>query len=507
MGQINVSPMRVIFLKLLICLTYLPLLIIPDFVSPKCSIAQVVRRELATQQIHVADMGAFQYVALSDLADYLGIRMFYSDKVRKVILYVGNSEVKVTAMNPFIQINDRMLQIPVETRYNEDDILVPIPYFTDLIRPLYPKQWPENIVTSKSIPSKKEANITKIKVNDKANGTLIRLSTTKKFKNKNITSRLSRNWLYVDIVDGKIAPDAVIPLNKGGTVEKVSPVQAGSMAQISFRLRKEIDPELVTISSHGNEILVSIPTEEMVSKDVLTNLENDRQKWLIDTIVLDPGHGGRDPGAIGPKGIQEKNITLKVAKRLRRLLESKLKVKVLMTRDKDVFVKLDERTSLANSAQGKLFISIHCNSNRNRRVKGSSTYFLGLAKTDESLEVALRENAVVEYEGDLSGQAQNEQEFILTAMAQNSFNHESEELAAIVQKDLNAVAKLPNRGVHQAGFRVLIGASMPNILVELAFISNPQEERLLNSNKHQNDMAQAIFKSIKKFKEKYEVGS
>ncbi len=479
--------------------------------------------------VTLPETGNFQFVALGDLAEFLDLRTFYSEKARKVILYVGGSELKITAMNPFVQIDNRMVQLPVETRYANGDILVPLQYFADLVRPLYSNRWPEELNFSKSEnsnssnpttpvvattpepapaePKTATTNISRILIEEKANGTLIRIQTAYPFNRKQVSTRVGQQWLYIDVVGGHIDTGAVRHTRPAGIVQRVVPVQTGAVTQISCQLKEDIEQKRIVVSGQGNEILISLPTLDQLSTEVLRNLERERRKWLIDTIVLDPGHGGHDPGAIGPNGVKEKDVALAVAKRVKRLLEKSLDVRVVMTRDNDSFVPLKDRTQLANSEQGKIFISIHCNANRSRRVTGATTYFLGPAKTEEALEVARRENSVINYEADSSAYAGLGAEgFILRALAQNAFNRESEDLAAIVQEELSGNTKLANRGVKQAGYYVLIGASMPNILVETAFISNQREEAMLNDSSFQQNIAEAIFNSIKKFKEKYEWG-
>jgi len=493
------------------------------------SISNGVPQKLAV--VTVPEMGNFQFAALGDLAELLDLRTFYSEKARKVILYVGSNELKVTAMNPFVQINDRMAQLPLETRFANGDILVPLPYFTDLLRPLYPNRWPEEFEFSKPADNSADANdvsasaatpvlpttttpkpatpasISKILVEEKANGTLIRLQTSRPFTRKQVNTRVSQKWLYIDVVGARLDSGAVRYTRPAGIVQRVAPMYAGTVAQISCQLKEDVDQKRIIVSGQGNEILISLPTLDQLSTDVLRNLETERRKWLIDTIVLDAGHGGHDPGAIGPNGVREKDITLAIAKRVKRLLEKNLETRIVMTRDNDRFVPLKDRTQMANNEQGKLFISIHCNSNLSRHVNGATTYFLGPARTEEALEVARRENSVIRYEADSSAYAGLGAEgFILTAMAQNSFNRESQDLAAIIQGELGGAIQIPNRGVKQAGYYVLVGASMPNILVETAFISNSREEALLNDAGFQQDVAEAIFNGIKKFKEKYEWG-
>lgn len=498
--------------KILPCLYCLPAFIFAFGLNLPCAFSQSGKGELRT--VTLAQYRNLEFVALGDLAAYLNLRTFYSEKARKMILYVGDTEVKVTAMNPFVQIDDRMAQLPYEAHYADEDLLVPLHAFAELIRPLYRGTWPERLKkstardsTSATSSLARAPNIVKIAVEGKTNGTLIRIQTTQPFARRHVSTRFSRGWMYVDIVGGKIASNAPTSIQGASIVKEVRPVQTGMVTQLSFRLEKEIDANQLNISNQGNTILVSLPTQEVVPEAVLRNLEMDRQKWRIDTIVLDPGHGGRDPGAIGPGGTKEKEITLQVALRLKKLIEKELGLRVVMTRENDTFIKLDERTAMANSAQGKVFISLHCNANKSRRVDGTTTYFLGPAKTDEALEVALLENSVVKYENENGGTAHSDEEFILTAMAQNAFHHESEGFAQIIQEEMQSLVGLPDRGVEQAGFRVLVGASMPNVLVEMAFISNRKEEQLLGSGETQQKIARAIMHSIKRFKEKYEQGS
>jgi len=238
--------------------------------------------------------------------------------------------------------------------------------------------------------------------------------------------------------------------------------------------------------------------------DLSGALIDQRQKWAFDVIVIDPGHGGKDPGAVGSKGTKEKNIVLQVAKRLKPLLEQRLKVRVVMTRDTDKFVPLSERGNIANSAGGKLFVSLHCNAARDRKAHGIETYFLAPARRQRALEVALAENSVIQYEETTAQYPDlTDEGYILTAMAQSHFLKESEYLASVVQTETARVLNLPDRGVDQAGFYVLIGASMPGILFEMGFISNRKEESLLRTTRFQQQLAEALFRSIEAFVSRY----
>ncbi len=227
--------------------------------------------------------------------------------------------------------------------------------------------------------------------------------------------------------------------------------------------------------------------------------------WLedFDCIVIDPGHGGRDPGATGPEGSFEKDRTLEVALLVRDILKIRMpELRVVLTRNDDRYVSLAERTRLANAVKADLFVSIHCNAARNSAAKGFETFFLSRARTDESRAVEMLENSVIEFDDEVNrayhlNMEDNPLAFLLADMAQNIYLEQSSALAVKVQKSLER--RFPgngSRGVKQAGFYVLRGALMPSILVELAFISNPEEERMLKSLDFRLAAAEAIVDAI-----------
>ena len=229
----------------------------------------------------------------------------------------------------------------------------------------------------------------------------------------------------------------------------------------------------------------------------------------VFTVVIDAGHGGKDPGAVGSL-IQEKAINLAVALKLGELITANHKdVNVVYTRKTDVFIELAERADIANRNKADLFISIHTNSLDKRRsnIKGAETYTLGLAKTEENLEVAIRENAVIldedNYQQRYGGFDPNSTEsYIMFEFMQNINMEHSVVLASEIQQAF-ASAKRTNRGVRQAGFMVLWLTSMPGILVELGFLSNKDEEKYLKSAEGQNQLAKSIYIAFKSYKDKY----
>ena len=223
------------------------------------------------------------------------------------------------------------------------------------------------------------------------------------------------------------------------------------------------------------------------------------------TVVLDPGHGGKDYGAVGAI-TNEKTINLDVGLELRKLLKEHDGMKVVMTRDDDRFITLQERAAIANRNHGDLFVSIHVNSvdkkNRNREhVRGASVYALGLHRSASNFEVAKRENSVMELEADFSTRYQgfdpnSTESYIIFELSQNKHLDHSISFAEAAQKELVSTAGRADRGVLQAGFWVLHASAMPAVLVELDFICNPDCEKYLNSERGKKQMARALYNAI-----------
>ena len=210
-------------------------------------------------------------------------------------------------------------------------------------------------------------------------------------------------------------------------------------------------------------------------------------------MVIDAGHGGHDPGAHG-NGITEAELTLDVALRVQKLLQKQAGIEVVMTRDTDVFIPLEERTAIANREGADLFLSIHANASRNVQARGIETYFLNFAMNPEAEAVAARENAT-------SGRAMHSLPDIVRSIALNNKINESRDLAATVQRSMAKRLGARNQalrdlGVKQAPFVVLIGAVMPSVLAEISFVTNRQDGALLKTQAYRQQIAQALFDAI-----------
>ncbi len=305
--------------------------------------------------------------------------------------------------------------------------------------------------------------------------------------------------LYIDIDSAVISPDLKQPIPIFDGLLKMA--RAGQNSPDTVRVVLDIesikdykifplnDPfrivvDIFGVSSSEGKALVAIEKKQPVLRP---------SKPGIKRIVIDPGHGGRDPGAIGPSGVMEKDVVLKVAKRLRKKLERR-GYKVFLTRERDIYLPLEERTAIANTKKADLFVSIHANASRKRGARGIETYILNFPSDEEAMELAARENAV-------STKRLTDLQIILFDLMLNAKVNESSRLAHHVQQSmshsLNHGKSSPrDRGVKQAPFYVLMGARMPAILAEVSFISNRREERRLKSRKHLDKIAAAIAEGL-----------
>jgi len=283
------------------------------------------------------------------------------------------------------------------------------------------------------------------------------------------------------------------------------------------------DPNVAKISFAGTDVRVQLTSPDVVgdayklenpyrvildvrkvapgpSAPVMPSLNKPYDQPGIHTIVIDPGHGGKDIGATGPGGLLEKEATLAIANKLAAALATKLGARVILTREDDSVVSLDQRTAVANQYKADLFLSVHMNAAPTKGAHGSEVYFLSLEASDELAKKA------AESENASSGHtaSQSDLKLILWDLAQQEYLAESNRFAQSIQEEMNALAGIQNRGVKQAPFKVLVGATMPAALVEVAFISNPDEETKLRNEQFQNTVVDALTRAVQRYKSDYE---
>ena len=279
----------------------------------------------------------------------------------------------------------------------------------------------------------------------------------------------------------------------------------GQICNLSYPIINKNGDFFVPETFFSRSLITLFPEKFSWQKNNDTLIAEKPLDRRINTIVLDPGHGGKDPGSIGKK-TREKHLTLQVASKLKEKLEKNLGIKVILTRSQDEFVSLQDRTNLANKNNADLFISLHTNGARSKNAQGIEVYFFSPATTSDERAVAAFENSVVElYEGGMDAvKAYDDLQFILADLLQSEQLEESSDLSIRLQTELINVSKQQDRGVKQADFYVLRGAFMPAVLIELGFITNEKEEEKLMNKDHQDKLVNAIVEGIGSFKLKYD---
>ncbi|MDQ7818158.1 MAG: N-acetylmuramoyl-L-alanine amidase [Melioribacteraceae bacterium] len=487
------------------------------------------------------------FVSGKEIASLLSANTFYNQEAAKLEIKFPDYTIKLTAKNQFIILTRRsdnttsIYQLPISTLLIGEDVFLPITYcesylslaygkkinfnnssknLTILSEPFSQEQFYVKVAqqieaetvkspeadkkpADKSVISKYD--LYELSIEDKSNGTLIRLKTSRKLPIPRHS--INNKTLYVFFPNVSVSPEILNDVKGAGLVKSVKRVSVSQKNyQLEFLLDEGFSTSEAFMDIESNDIMITIHNKLFTAQNQ-TGVEV-KSKWLFDTIVIDAGHGGKDPGAIGVTGVKEKDINLKIALKLGSLLEKELPgVKVIYTRRTDQFIELYRRGKIANEAGGKLFISIHCNSTvkKNSNHRGFEVYLLRPGKTQDAIEIAEFENSVIKLEDNPDRYQQlTDENFILVSMAHSQYMRYSERFSDLLNQEWKRGTEIPSLGVKQAGFYVLVGASMPSVLIETGFLSNRRDEAYLNSLNGQNDIARSIANSVKKYKDYYD---
>lgn len=302
--------------------------------------------------------------------------------------------------------------------------------------------------------------------------------------------------LYVDLLHSRIAPTFQNPIPiRDGLLKQVRGAQFDQDTVRVVLDTESVENYKIFAMEEPFRVVIDVTGAKPKTPDHLPTLA-EQFGLGVQTIVIDPGHGGKDPGALGVNGMQEKDIVLTVAKKVAAILEKETAFKVILTRDRDTYIPLEERTAIANTREADLFVSIHANSAPNNHASGVETYFLSLATSREEMQAAARENAA-------SSSQISDLQKILQDLMQNSKIEESARLAGCVQGELvNGLQQkhdVKNLGVKKAPFIVLIGAQMPAVLTEIAFLSNQEEVRRLQDERYLEAIARHIVGGVRQY--------
>ena len=467
------------------------------------------------------------YFSIKDFAEATTTNYFYNDKNGKIELKFENYLLKITAKNPYFVITERetgkqiIYQLPTSTYILKDKIFIPL---ITSIEPIE-RAWgngltfnvPNKLIIGDKIPevepplvTKDEPpvtnirfNITDIDVSEKANGTLITIHSNKRIPSYYSSHKDSILTIIFRQVNADTSQTERRNLN--GLIKNIKSKNIGTDTEFKLTVGKNYTTNEVMNAEGSNDILITIHNKLFSKSKEETK---SREKWDFNIIVIDAGHGGKDPGALGVGNVKEKDVTLGVALNLGKLIQKNMPdVKVVYTRDSDKFIDIYKRGKIANENNGKLFISIHCNSTKKKPtdVNGIEVYLLRPGRTDEAIAIAERENSVIEYEDNPSRYEKlTDENFILVSMAHSAYMKYSETFADMLNDQFHDNTKLKARGVKQAGFYVLVGASMPSVLIETGFINNKKDADYLKSKSGQTQLSEAIFSAIKEYRDFYE---
>jgi N-acetylmuramoyl-L-alanine amidase len=475
------------------------------------------------------------YCSLNDLARIFSLTTYENTAASKLEISARPEEsgkrgepppysIKVSAENPFIVVSDQprrsIYQLQANVIRTGNGYFVPLNAFIPFFDRVFNKsvKYDAKAGVLHVLPTAASAGVdfSTLKMETKSNGMLIRIPASRPLTD--FESWLKQDgWLYVTIADAKADVNVINAIKPVGMVRKIIAIQSPTSVQLTFKLSGKIAAAEISREENSNTILISLRRAgaeeklllESKRREIQEGLESQRKRWELDVIVIDPGHGGKDYGAIGVTHVKEKDVTLGIGLKVGKLIAKRLPgVRVAYTRANDSFVELDRRGRIANEAGGKLFVSIHCNSLKRKPspTRGFEVYLLRPGRTAEAVAIAERENSVIKLEEGYEDKYKEltEENFILVTMAQSAHVKSSELFADIAQREMERHLPIPNRGVRQAGFYVLVGASMPNVLVETAYLSNRDDERFLAGDAGQQKIAEALFNAIKRYKEEYE---
>jgi N-acetylmuramoyl-L-alanine amidase len=495
--------------------------------SARAQQQNAVRVEFTGDSLRATVAGAFQrsgtlYVSLTDLTHIFASNTYENSEARKLEIKRPGLRIKVAAGNPFIVLTDSggrqsIHELPQDVLYAAGSFFVPLTSFLPLVALTFGVQGffspADNLLHFGGEASSSLYDIPSVALEPKANGLLIRIASNKKLTEYENWLRAD-GWLYVTIGAARGDTAAINAMTTVAPVRRIVAIQSPTSLQLTFQLSGSNASSEIIADEGTKDLLVLVraaaPGEKgRMNHDMQAGLDARRNQWQLDVIVLDAGHGGYDPGTIGVTGVKEKTISLGIVLKLGKLIKKHLpSVEVVYTRKTDTFVELDKRGSIANAAGGKLFISVHANSlpRKPSSTRGFEVYLLRPGRTEEAIAIAERENSVIELEEGYQEKYQQltEENFILVTMAQSAHVKASELFADLTQREMAGTTGIPNRGVKQAGFYVLVGAAMPNILVETAYLSNREDERFLRSDAGQQKIAEALFRAIRKYKLEYE---
>lgn len=466
--------------------------------------------------IEIIEKNDTYYFSLKRIKDILNARLTYDENRNSYIYKYKSKQAVLAPGKSLISVEGRLEFVSHPTIAAGSDLLVPIEFIQKIL-PLIHFLPVEYNASSRAFIFGENSDPYNLKVNLLSRNEYQRLILQSK---KEIPFRITRNDEIIKIRFFRKV--ILLPFKKKtftkDIVKEIKFTQESGVTVLEITLAR--DPDDIKSLRFNNPFRIVLnfmrEKERRASSSRRTpDSTSGALNWLesteLKTIVIDPGHGGTNEGAKGPSGLLEKTITLQVAKKLRTIIKQNIPgIKVVLTRESDIDLSLKARTETANHNKADLFISIHCNGSVRHNARGAEVYILSKDASDE----ASRLLAAMENQGDPSTRPTSTNRTSLTPilweLTQDEYLRESASLADVMQTELNQLLDTPERGVKQAPFRVLTGAIMPAVLVEIAFITNPHEEQKLKDGVYQSAVARALYRSALRFnsirKRKMETG-
>jgi N-acetylmuramoyl-L-alanine amidase len=505
--------MRVRFCSIIVCF-------LVSLVAAGSEITLSIKGKSEPVQVPLVESGNVQLVALVPLLESLSFQCSWDRFTNRLSSTRKNQKLVFTQDSRFIRLNSTVYQLPCEIVRRGSALYLPVTALGFISSLTTDFSIDTNVEKKKDTPTvavSSKYTIASAVLEKKQNGTLLTLVL-------NDSVPFDCTYFYpnltINFLGGTVNTKTLRQKERIGLADSMFALQYKNSSQISVILNREIEEPLIDYIQDTKTLLVALRPKKVKQKPAVSGTISSAAiaggsdlSSELKTIVLDPGHGGKDPGASGITGVKEKDVVLAIALKVRDLLKKNSKLKVLCTREKDVFIPLSDRTKFANDNKADFFISIHADAvpgtaKRKDNTKGYKIYFLSQAKNEEDKLVAMRENAVIELEE--KPQNYTSLQNVLIDLAGNEYLRESQELCILLDQKFdgsldNKINKL-HLGVGQANFWVLNGAFMPSVLIETGFLSNADEEKLLADKKFQEKIAIAIYNAILGFQDLYGSG-
>ncbi len=438
------------------------------------------------------------YLSSSTASGILKASRFWQSSLRRLDLKIGAGSFGLTGNSRAVIMADQEALLPVPVLEHEGELWLPMVLLEQVIGPRISERVAWDPVARRLELGSAEYNVTGLRVEQLGRSTAVHIQCREPLSYR--ATSPEPGVIEVKIYGAEANVSRVGTTGRRGLMRSVRTKQHADFAVVTVMVDDLVGRYRTYTAGEGKDIVLVLEEEQVAAlpPPVPWGKENVNieqgpvdvtREISVRTVVIDPGHGGHDVGAVGHQGILEKDVNLGVARELKRYLERESDLQVVLTRDEDTYLELADRAEIANSAGGDLFISLHCNSWFNDGAHGFETFFLSPAESDWSKSVEAAENA--------AGGEPDDVEFIVWELVQNNFISSSSQLAEVIQQSVTEDLDLLDRGVRQAGFRVLVGAYMPAVLIELGFLTYADEEQNLGDRSYQRRMARALGDAIR----------